>query len=747
MDRAFIRASFGNPANDEDDTPPTDGSMGALPAYPVPENMKTAFETPPGEDGAPGVMLSSTAETEVVAYVRRRFEVMKRFRHKRGLYERFRFALRCMYGQYDADQLQEIRAMGSADTYSRLVATKAQAATAMLQDIYTAGARPWNLEPTPEPELPSDAVTSIKDLLAAEVDEATRQNGGQPPDQRAIIERERMLEGELRRGVKNKAKKEAEKAAKKANDILVEGNFYGAIDEFLIDLPYFPYACLKGPVVEMKSKLKYASPEERRNNPDAQRVTLEDTPTLMWRRVSPMDLYFAPMSSDVSGSDMLERVYYTRDTLSKLLDVPGWEPDKIRNVLREYSNGLNDWLDSLDTERAYEENKEMPYSEDSEIICGVEYHSYLSGASLLEMGVDPGHITDPEREYLAQVWIVGNYVLKAQVSPSLRQRHPYFVTAYTKSAGSVIGQALPDVLTDVQDVANASLRNLVNNMGLASGPQVTVMTGRLDEGNDVSTLHPWKMWYMQDEPGQNSSVPPVNFYQPQSNAQELLYIYKEMQTLADEVSLIPRYQYGGQAQGAGRTASGLNMLMDAASKQQAMVASNIDKDIIKGTLENLYELLMLTSDDLRGDEQIVVEGVKKVQQQEVERVRLLEFAQFTMNPTDTQIMGPDGRAALLREIAKSLNMPEGEIIPLAEEIEQKAREASKLQEMQAMAAAAGQGPPSGGAGGASGGAGGQSSPTSPANPTGPRTNNVQTRQTQQQAGGAENQKSSPLRAG
>ena len=51
--------------------------------------------------------------------------------------------------------------------------------------------------------------------------------------------------------------------------------------------------------------------------------------------------------------------------------------------------------------------------------------------------------------------------------------------------GTVVGNALPDILTDVADVANATLRALVNDMAIASGPQVIVNDDRIAENEDV----------------------------------------------------------------------------------------------------------------------------------------------------------------------------------------------------------------------------------------------------------------------
>ena len=56
---------------------------------------------------------------------------------------------------------------------------------------------------------------------------------------------------------------------------------------------------------------------------------------------------------------------------------------------------------------------------------------------------------------------------------------------FEKVPGTVHGHGLPDILEDLQQICNATLRALVNNMGISSGPQVVVNTEFLDPIENV----------------------------------------------------------------------------------------------------------------------------------------------------------------------------------------------------------------------------------------------------------------------
>ncbi|MFP3489006.1 hypothetical protein R0K20_15495, partial [Staphylococcus sp. SIMBA_130] len=106
----------------------------------------------------------------------------------------------------------------------------------------------------------------------------------------------------------------------------------------------------------------------------------------------------------------------------------------------------------------------------------------------------------------------------------------------------------------------------VNNLAISSGPQVEVYYERLEPSESADEIYPWKIWKTKDSnlTGNNRAL---NFFQPTSNAAELLAVYEKFEIRADDATNIPRYSYGNErVGGAGSTASGLSMLMESANK-------------------------------------------------------------------------------------------------------------------------------------------------------------------------------------
>jgi len=599
--------------------------------------------------------------SQLASHIRARLTEMRNFRNTEAISQRLIEALRCYRGQYDPTKLQEIAKFGGSQVYGRITGTKCRAATALLRDVFLGGERPWEVAPTPVPTIPDDITSSIDQLVMTEV--VAMAQMGQPPDEGQIDARRRQLRQQAEKAAKKQAKEEAARSTDKLDDVLREGNFYEAFAEFLIDLPIFPFACIKGPEVRRVSRLKWVDGKPQ--------MTM--VPQMFWRRVSPFDLYFSPGASGPHESEFIERIRLTRADLLSVKGLPGYRDDQIDQVLARFSEtGFREWWDVTDAERAHMEDRERWPRTQSGLIDTAEFHGSVQGSTLLDWGMSENDVPDPLAEYRIAAWLIDRFVIKVQINPNPRQRHPYYMTSYEQVPGAMIGEGLPDILDDVQQVVNATLRSLVNNLSISSGPQVVINDAVIPPA-ETDDMYPWKRWHVRFDPMITGTSKPIDFFQPNSNADVLMAVFEKFYALADDVSSIPRYMMGNEkVGGAGRTASGLAMLMGNAAKTLQNVAATVDRDIMEPLLCDLFDMIMLTSpDQFRGDEQIVVKGVNYAQKREQDRMRQLEFLQLTgSNPIDMNIIGIPGRANVLRSVANNLGLDHERVVPSDDELQQ-----------------------------------------------------------------------------
>lgn len=584
-------------------------------------------------------------------------------------------AVRSRRGEYDPETLARIRKQGGSEIYMMLFATKARQAKALLVDVLIGAGteKPWTVTPTPVPELPPQEINAIMQAVYAEATQA--ELAGTPMSVADIRQRLVDAKGELENQVMETARIYAERAETKIEDLLVEGGWMQAMDQFLDDMMVFKTAFIKGPVVRNKKQLKWVAGADGTFTPQ----TVSER-KLEWERVDPFNIYPMPWSRSVHDGGLFERHKLSRGDLQELIGVDGYSEDAIRAVLDTHgSGGLHEWLE-VDNQRASAEGRDSLAADQhrSDLIDALQYWGSVSGKMLREWGMNKDEVPDEAREYEVEAWLIGSYVIKAVLNPDPLSRRPYYSDGYSRIPGAFWHNSLFDCIRDCQDMCNSAARALANNLGIASGPQVSINVDRLPPGEQITEMYPWKIWQVSADP-MGSSAPAMDFFQPQSNANELMGVFQRFSELADEYSGIPRYMTGlaGGEGGAGRTASGMSMMIGNASKQIKQLISSIDINIVGPAVERCYQWLMQYDPDsgLKGDLKIVARGALSLVTKEAAQVRRNEFLQYTANPIDMQILGLEGRAELLRESAKTLNLNPDKLVPSL----------SKLRERQAMA--------------------------------------------------------------
>jgi hypothetical protein len=608
----------------------------------------------------------------IASHAKKRWELVRDSRSE--VEERLAKCLRQRNGEYDPDILADIRKQGGSEIYSNLTSVKCRGASAWLRDtlLGTGSDKPWSLDHTPVPDLPPEVLQKIHATLTQMVMQYMAMSGGASPPQDLVRQQAEQMRDQVQSQLRDEAKKRVERMELKMEDQLVEGGFMDALGQFIDDLVTFPTAILKGPVARKRKKLKW-------NGTVLDPV--EDI-VLEWERVDPFKAYPAPWASDVNDGFFVERHRLTRGDLEALIGVEGYSEQDIRAVLSEFTTGgLKDWL-SVDQMQLEAEGKDASANDEADLIDAIQLWDEVPGSLLVEWGMDDGEVADKDKSYPCEIWLIGTRVIKAVLNYDPLGRKPYYATSYEKIPGAFWGKGIPDLVRDSQQMCNAAARALSNNMGIASGPQVAVNIDRLPAGEPITQLYPWKVWQTKAADYQDSSQP-LTFFQPNSNAAELLGVFEKFMSIADELSGIPRYLQGEHTPGVGRTSSGLAMLMNNASKGLKQVIHNVDKDCLTKMLERHYQhnLRYATDPDLIGDVSIVAKGAMSLVNKETANARRNEFLQLTMSsPLVQQIIGPLGAAELLRDMAKSLDLSVDNIVPSREELQKQLMEQAAQQQ-------------------------------------------------------------------
>ena len=612
----------------------------------------------------------------LAAHVRKRWEVLRD--HKREeIEERLEECVRARNMEYEPEKIAAIREQGGSEIFMGIVSTKCRTATAWLRDtlLGTGDDKPWSISATPIPEVPPDLVAKMQQILQANLQMHYAQ-GGEQIDPAAMKELVAGMKDTAMRELKGEADKRVSRMEQKMEDQLVEGGFVKALFDFTDDIATFPYAVLKGPIPRKRKKLVW------------QEGGLVPTDVLRdeWERVDPFKFYWAPWGDDTNNMPVIEIHHLTREDIGAMIGVDGYDESALRSILADFGVGGLSWLETTE----YDDDVHGPDYDEAgdDLVAAIQLWDSIPGKMLIEWGMDESEIEDPQLSYPCEVWMINNTVIKAVLNYDPLSRKPYYVTSFEKIPGRLDGNGVADLSMDAQNMCNAAARALANNMGISSGPQVGVNVSRLPAGEDITQMYPWKIWqFQQSEYGDAS--PPISFFQPNSNAQELMAVFDRFMAIADEVTGIPRYMTGQHVPGAGRTSSGLSMLISNAGKSIKQVISNVDNDVINPMLERQYQRNLRYSNDpdLIGDVQIIARGAMSLVVKEAEAVRKTEFLRLVLeSPVAQQIVGLPGTAELMRDLAGNLNSNVDRLVPTREQVQRQQEMAQQQMMMQQMAA-------------------------------------------------------------
>lgn len=627
--------------------------------------------------------------TSLATYIQQIYQENKDIRSSSGIEDKMLQSLRAYNGHYDPEDLARIKAAGGSEIYMNLTPTKCRAAMSWLRDIMMpAKENAWGLYPTDVPELPEEIRAAIEEQINSLVESPQTQETqqqGMPQKPMAMSAAQKVTEiNQLKRDIEDAiadeiyrvAMGETKKYEKIIADQLQEGSWEKAFSDFIEDFCVFPVAIMKAPIITKKKRLTYVNGG----------VEEKEDFIFLNKRVSPLDIYPSADATDITDGNLCEHLRFDRKTLYNLIGVPNYKEEAIRKVLENCEYGFTGGeLDStIESDKIIEEYRGDTFRASKGSIHGVHFHGSIPWRFLNEWGFEEDKIgIDEAKEFEVEAILAGGEVIKCILNSDPLLRRPYYKASWQNIPGSWWGRSLPELMRDIQRMCNATARALANNMAVASGPQIEIYVDRLADDSEVDAIEPFHVWQLTSDPS-GAGGRAITFWQPTSNAQELLAVYKEFEIRADDATGIPRYAYGNERTGAAaQTASGLSMLLESAAKGIKDSVRNIDFGVIKPRIEYQFYWNVISNDSIKftGDVNVVPKGSEILTMKGASEMRRNEFLNILSNPNYMQIVGIEGIADILREMAKSLGLGTN-IIPSRIELKKKQEE---MQQQQAQA--------------------------------------------------------------
>ena len=450
------------------------------------------------------------------------------------------------------------------------------------------------------------------------------------------------------------AKDSARLMQKLIHDQIEESNGSSELRNALFESALFGTGIVKGPFNFNKTLSRWEKNEEtgeRTYNPLSVRV-----PRIEF--VSIWDFFPDPNATTIEECEYtFHRHKLNRSQLRNLAKLPHFSKDQIRECLTMGSNYV---------EKDYEsELKDDHRNEDygDGLFEVLEYWGVMDAQYAREAGMDIPDEVDDLDEVQVNAWISNGKLLRGVVNPFTPYRLPYNAFPYERNPYSFFGIGVAENMDDSQQIMNGHARMAIDNLALSGSIVFDVDESALVGGQSME-IYPGKVFRRQSGM-QGQSIHGLKF---PNTTQENLQMFDKFRQLADEQTGIPSYSHGQTGvQSMTRTASGMSMLLGAASLNIKTVVKNVDDFLLKPLGKAYYQWNMQFFDgelDIQGDLEINAMGTNSLMQKEVRSQRLTMFLQTAQNPAIAPFVKI---SKIVSELAYSLDLDPDEILNDPEE--------------------------------------------------------------------------------
>lgn len=268
----------------------------------------------------------------------------------------------------------------------------------------------------------------------------------------------------------------------------------------------------------------------------------------------------------------------------------------------------------------------------------IVFHGPLNGKILADVGVEVPE-DRMQDEISAEVWMVGDIVIKAQMNPweylevNMRQMHTF---VFDEDDTSPVGNGIPNVMRDSQMALCAATRMLLDNASVACGPQVEVNLDLLEPDQDTTSVHSFKIWQRYGQ-GADANVPAIRSINVDSHMSELLQMIELFSNLADQETFVGPATGGDMSKQPSepmRTAAGASMLRGDAALPFKDIVRNFD-----AFTQSIIQSLVLFNKKFNpdrmpdGDFNVIARGATSLIAKEIRGTQIDQLAQ-TLTPEE-----------------------------------------------------------------------------------------------------------------
>ena len=507
---------------------------------------------------------------------------------------------------------------GAAPTRSTvfigLTRMKTNAAEARLADILLpTDDRNWGIKPTPNPTMSRDLNND---------DPAVHPQTGEPlpPDPKTG---EPMRKKDIARAVMTLAKERSDAMQKEIEDQLIECDYNSEQRKCLHWAATIGTGVMKGPVVTNRTRRAWM-PIDMGQGKTLHKIEFVEETSPASFALDPRRVYPDPACGDdiQRGQGIFEYDDLTPRQVRELADQPGYLRSQIAAVLLEgprRSAALTEFTDEA-------MNRDL---------LGTTYQVWyfwgdVRNDALRLMNVSGLSDDDILKTTSACVVMINNTVVKAYRNPVDTGDLPYDFVQWEKVVGSPFGYGIPYLMRSQQRVLNAAWRQMMDNAGASSGPQIVMKRGSVEPADGNWQMTSRKIWLAKDTDDVQKSF---FLFDIPNHQDSLANIIKMATDLADQETGMPMLAQGEKG-GAPDTVGGMQMLMNAANVVLRRLVKQYDDSITRPHIRRYYDYNMMFNPkpEIKGDFSIDARGSSALLVRDIQNQAYTNLLAAAANP-------------------------------------------------------------------------------------------------------------------
>lgn len=407
------------------------------------------------------------------------------------------------------------------------------------------------------------------------------------------------------------ATEKAEKAETQVWDWLCESRWHTEMRKVIEQKAKIGTSCLKGPFPVSRKARKVE------HLPEGIQFTQVDVIKPGSKYVDIWNIYPDPSCGDNihNGSFIFEKDKLSARQLLDLRGAPGYIESEIDSVIKEGPAKCN-------------QDGSKPTMESDQFDVWY-FHGFASAEDLRSAGME----IDEGEMLPISLTLVNDRIVKASLSVFDSGAFPYDVAVWKRRTGSWTGKGVARQVRTAQRIVNGAARNMMDNAGVASGPQIILKAGTITPQDGQWAITPMKIWLADENADLNDvrqAFTSVVIPMLQAELENIIKMGLDLAERATSMPLIMQGQQGNNTQ----TVGGMTLLQNNSSSVLRNIAKIVDDDVIEPHVLRYYDWNMIYGEDdaTKGDFTVQALGSSAFYERDAQNQVIMQLLPMAGNP-------------------------------------------------------------------------------------------------------------------